>query len=253
MRFRSSTLILLTLIVLFNSCKKDETDPEPSPTASTGTINFRINNQVDGQAIQFGQKIYTNAAGNVYQVDLLKYYLSHFTLIKSDGTEYNLNNHELINADVDTTCQFSGVNIPNGTYTHLRFYLGVDTASNHSGAQEGDLDPVNGMIWTWNTGYIFFKHEGVFTTTAGSDTSLLYHYGTDPALATVDLSLSGFEIKGNSKKIFLTFNLNKLYADPVVVDFNNNNIHQSTSVDDRTWMSDLFTNFPRSFSIDHIE
>ena len=89
--------------------KKDETDPEPSPTASTGTINFRINNQkwMD-KLYNLDRKIYTNAAGNVYQVDLLKYYLSHFTLIKSDGTEYNLNNHELINAEVDTTCQFSG-------------------------------------------------------------------------------------------------------------------------------------------------
>lgn len=250
---RLTGISLLATILLFSSCKKDPVDDSPEPVSTTGSLRINVSNEVDGQPIQLGQQIYTNAAGNLYQVDLLKYYLTNVTLIKADSTEYNLHNYDLINAAIDTTCHISASGIPNGIYTRMRFYLGIDTARNHTGAQEGDLDPINGMIWTWNTGYIFFKHEGIFRTTAGSDTSLLYHYGTDNVLVTVDLPLTNLEINGNSRKVFLKFNLNQLYSNPVTVDFNNNNYHQSTSVDDRPWMSDLFGNFPQSFSIDHIE
>lgn len=250
---KQSISFLAILLFLNAGCKKDSADDSPDPLSSTGSIQVKVSNEVDGQAIQLGQQIYTNSAGNLYQVDLLKYYLSNVTFIKADSTEYNLHNYELINAAIDSTCQFSGAGIPNGIYTRMRFNLGIDTTRNHTGAQDGDLDPINGMIWTWNTGYIFFKHEGLFRTTSGTDTSLLYHFGTDPVLVTVDLPLSNFEIKGNSQKIFMTFNLNQVYSNPVTVDFNGNNIRQSTSVADRPWMSDLNTNFPQSFSIDHIE
>ncbi|HRH64981.1 MAG TPA: hypothetical protein PLU53_01660 [Bacteroidia bacterium] len=248
-----AVFVLFAVAMLIPGCKKDSDETTPVVPGPTGDMQVFVSNEIDGQPIQLGELIYTNAAGNLYQVDLLKYYLSNVTLIKADSTEYNLKNYELINAAVDTTCQFSGSGIPNGNYTRMRFNLGIDTARNHTGAQEGDLDPINGMIWTWNTGYIFFKHEGIFRTTAGTDTSLLYHYGTDPVLVTVDLPLTNFEIKGNSRKVFLTFNLNQLYSNPTVVDFNNNNIHQSTSLDDRPWMSALLGNFPQSFSIDHVE
>lgn len=42
------------------------------------------------------------------------------------------------------------------------FYLlyGTDSLSNVSGAFEGALDPINGMYWTWNTGFINLKIEG---------------------------------------------------------------------------------------------
>lgn len=41
-----------------------------------------------------------------------------------------------------------------------RILLGVDSATNVSGAFGGDLDPTNGMYWTWQSGYINVKVEG---------------------------------------------------------------------------------------------
>lgn len=38
--------------------------------------------------------------------------------------------------------------------------FGVDSLSCVSGVKTGVLDPRNGMYWTWNSGYIFFKLEG---------------------------------------------------------------------------------------------
>jgi hypothetical protein len=54
--------------------------------------------------------------------------------------------------------------LPAGNYNRIQFLLGVDSLRNVSGAQTGDLDPVNDMFWDWNTGYIYFKMEGEFKT-----------------------------------------------------------------------------------------
>lgn len=42
----------------------------------------------------------------------------------------------------------------------LNLSIGVDSLTNMSGAQGGDLDPLLGMYWTWNSGYINIKIEG---------------------------------------------------------------------------------------------
>lgn len=42
----------------------------------------------------------------------------------------------------------------------ISFLLGVDSLTNVSGAFGGDLDPIKGMYWAWNSGYINLKLEG---------------------------------------------------------------------------------------------
>jgi len=45
----------------------------------------------------------------------------------------------------------------------IQFLIGTDSLVNVSGILDGDLDPVKGMYWAWNSGYINFKLEGDFT------------------------------------------------------------------------------------------
>jgi hypothetical protein len=241
----------LTLIV---SCKKDKTDtPLPTPQP-VNQLTVAVSNTVDGTPVVFGQMVYTNPFGSAYSVDLLKYYITNFRLVGTDSSVYNLHNYDLINAADTSTCSFAAQDIPEGTYCKVRFYLGVDPDSNHTGTQSGDLDPVNGMIWTWNTGYIFFKHEGQFRDTAGNVQDLLYHFGTDPVLTEVEIPITPFTVGATDKKtIHLEFDLNGVYGSYTIVDFNGNNIRQSLSVDDRPWMTDLVTNFPGAFRITSID
>jgi hypothetical protein len=42
----------------------------------------------------------------------------------------------------------------------LEFSIGIDSLTNVSGAMGDALDPVNGMYWAWQSGYINFKIEG---------------------------------------------------------------------------------------------
>jgi hypothetical protein len=191
---------------------------------------------------------YTNTAGEAYHAYMLKYYISHMKLVNENGARVELYGHELIDQSVPTSLQLDQVEIPDGHYTSIEFNLGVDSLHNHSGDQAGDLDPMYGMIWTWNTGYIFFKHEGYFTSsTSGTEQPLIYHYGTDRALAPISLPLE-LHVDRNASVINLQFDLNKLYSNSNTIAFTGNNNHQSISTSDIPWINALRANFPNAFS-----
>ena len=42
----------------------------------------------------------------------------------------------------------------------LTFNLGIDSLAHYRGTESGPLDPIHGMYWTWQSGYIHFKLEG---------------------------------------------------------------------------------------------
>ena len=55
--------------------------------------------------------------------------------------------------------------------------MGVDSAHNCSGAQTGALDPMNDMFWTWNSGYVMAKLEGISTASSSINQRMEYHIG----------------------------------------------------------------------------
>lgn len=236
------------LAVVFSSCKKDEEEITPT---NTGIVEVRVSNVVNGAPIESGVFNYENALGESYSINLLKYYLSNAVLVASDGTEVPFSNYTLVDGLASSGNSFSAC-IPNGNYTQLKCYVGVDEDNNHSGDQEGDLDPINGMLWTWSTGYIFFKHEGQFIDSNDEVQELLYHFGTDAAYTgfTIPINLT---IDNNNKVVNLQFDLADLYSETNVIAFEGNNFHQSISADDATWIHDLRDNFSNAFSVISIQ
>ena len=59
----------------------------------------------------------------------------------------------------------------------IGFNIGVDRATNLEGVKADDLDPLKGMYWTWNTGYINIKIEALLYDSTGKVKSLKYHIG----------------------------------------------------------------------------
>ena len=55
--------------------------------------------------------------------------------------------------------------------------MGVDSTRNVSGAQTGALDPVHGMFWSWNSGYIMAKMEGTSPASTAAGQALNFHIG----------------------------------------------------------------------------
>ena len=151
---------------------------------------------------------YANTFAQSFSISKLQYYISNLQLL-GDSTEYlNRNGYYLIDASNDSTCTIILKNVPEKKYNSLLFIIGIDSLkSTEESVQEGSLDPMNGMFWTWNTGYIFFKLEGKF-----SNKDLTYHIGgyKKPANCIRRVKL---DILSQSKEIIIQVEARKFLQD----------------------------------------
>ena len=118
-----------------------------------------------------GDSNYINAFAESYSISRLKFYISNISLAAKATSDWG-NPVFLIDASLNDTIKMQAYP---GVYTKLVFSLGVDSLLNCSGAQAGALDPLNGMFWTWNSGYVFFKMEG-FSPASTADLHRIEHH-----------------------------------------------------------------------------
>lgn len=246
-----SRIFLATLsVILVNACKTGtELSTDEPNTEAPLTMVFE--NMVGDQNVEKSLLKYSNQASNPYSISLLKYYISNITLHRKTGEDVKLDKYELIDAfDAASTNVNLGL-LKTGEYDSLTFYLGIDQNRNHTGVQDGDLDVSKGMFWTWNTGYIFFKHEGQFKDSTNQNRSLVFHYGSDMAFAKIKIPIM-LNLNGE-KSMHIKFDLNKAYSMPNVIDFHVDNNRQSTSSNDAAWIAKMKSNFANAFSFVKVE
>jgi len=113
---------------------------------------------------------------NGLTVETLRFYLSEIVLLK-DGTivHRTTKQHHLLDAERPETLRL--LLQPTADYDELRFTLGVDSLTAASGAFGSDLDPTNGMYWTWRSGYINFKLEGTSPDCPARKHRFQFHVG----------------------------------------------------------------------------
>ncbi len=213
-----------------NGCK-DDPAPVPSETQvngwdtitnfsglvvpKTGSITIDLAHYFDGSALEFASKYYVNAAGDTFTINDLRYYFTNVTLISPNGDKTNLKNYHLIDAKQASTKTFTIPNVPAGNYTGMTVLLGVDPERNHSGLQEGALDPSWSMFWTWSTGYIFYRING--NVTGGKTYS--YDIGGDNNLPTNALDLKSFKVKSSAAKLSIDMNIAEMFKKPTNFSF----------------------------------
>ncbi|MFM8772199.1 MAG: MbnP family protein [Candidatus Kapaibacterium sp.] len=125
-------------------------------------MHLRFRPTYAGQPVSFDTTTYRTATGARITVSMLKFYLSNLVATMSNGIAPGLSETVLLDL-VDPEELLIPVE-SNSRVTTLSFTIGVDSLANESGPREGALDPLNGMYWTWATGYIFFKLEGTLET-----------------------------------------------------------------------------------------
>ncbi len=139
-------------------------------------VKVRMEHMVGSQPLKLNTSVYVNAHADTFTVSMYKYYLSAFTFMSANGTEVSEpEGFHLVNESKRKTKEFDIEHIPSGTYSGISFTIGVDSIYNVTGAQGGDLDPINAMFWDWNTGYIMAKLEG--NSPKAPDGSFVYHIG----------------------------------------------------------------------------
>ena len=241
---RTYALIAMALFGL-TACKKQIAVTE-------APLSIRFQTICQDQPIVYGQFNYVNSAGNQYSINLLKYFVTNVVLIREDSTEFPLKNYDLM--DAFNTTNFSTIEapaVPYGKYTRMRFYMGVDKDRNHSGAQDGDLDPIHNMIWTWATGYLFMKHEGNFINNNGDTVAMEFHLGTDAALPSVEIPID-LTMRDGVKRMTIGFDLNKMYNNPTI-NFNTQPIRHSTAANDAAWIEQMRANTDDAFKFVNVD
>jgi len=107
------------------------------------------------------------------QVDVFRFYISQVVVEYENGAHYVDSTLayliDLENPESHSVSLPSALNIP---VKEVHFRIGTDSLLNVAGVLDGALDPINGMYWAWNTGYINFKLEGSLNGKA-----LEYHIG----------------------------------------------------------------------------
>lgn len=243
-------LLIISLAVitaLSFSCKKEE--PAPTPAPSQAKIVFV--HKAGPNNVEFKKMNNYNKAGNNYWVEVLKYYVTNITFTTVDGQKYTYPKSYLINGLQTTTTNTYSIDLTDfkfGKFAKMEFLLGVDSVNNHTGAQEGDLDPSKGMLWTWKTGYIFFKVEGSFRTAGGATKPYRNHLGLDENAAKVSVNLSDMEWSAADKSLNIVFDMNAAFGAVETVDLNGDFDRQTMYPADLIWAYNLKTNLAKSFT-----
>jgi hypothetical protein len=156
-------------------------------------------------AFQIDKKYFLSSKNDSIQISLCKFYLSEIELYQKGKLVYKEeNSFHLINLNDSLSLSFAlkGNDIK---FDEIRMNIGIDSSTNVSGIKGGDLDPVKGMYWTWQSGYINFKIEGKSSLSKSKTGSFSYHLGgyLEPFLCVQQISLK----RTFSNNIEIVFNL----------------------------------------------
>jgi len=120
---------------------------------------------------------YSNDKDSI-EIRTLKFYISGIQLYMDSAiVRKETNSYHLIDASNEQTLSVP-LTIPIVTdFNRLLFNVGIDSTTNVMGVQGGDLDPMRGMYWTWQSGYINFKMEGNSPLCKTRDHGFEFHIG----------------------------------------------------------------------------
>lgn len=191
---------------------------------------------------------YTNAFHEIYRITKLKFYISNIGL----GGNKRANASQEVFLQDWTENKDLTIPVFAGRYSKLFFTIGVDSALNNSGAQSGSLDPLNGMFWTWNSGYIYFKMEGFSPASKADLQRIEYHNGgyryPYSTARVVELALpQQLEInEGEQLQLTINVNLDAFWNGIKQIKINENAVLMSPGA----LASSIADNFAGMFSID---
>lgn len=160
---------LIVLLLGVFACKKE--------TQEQGTVQLTFQHVVNGQQLALGTGNYNNTFGEAFTVTAMKYYISNISFVTMDNKEVKAPvDYYLVDESIAAS-KILLVQAPKGEYRAMKFFVGVDSIRNVSGAQTGALDVLHGMFWSWNSGYIMAKLEGTSPASTEPTKKLTYHIG----------------------------------------------------------------------------
>ncbi len=218
-------------------CTKSHEDSN----SNGGKIVFRFVHYVDGQPLVKDTMKYINAAGNVYSVSEVKYFISDVVLHKSDGSMqyiFKWKDIQYVDESLPQTTTWNVFDkIEPGDYDSISFTFGISKEKNISLMYVNP--PEVNMAWPdqLGGGYHYMMINGFWKDTNNQKTPYNFHLGIGQIYSGADntgtitgfvqnyfpvtLKNSGFSIrKGETKEIQIIMNIDSWFKTPHVYDHN---------------------------------
>jgi len=204
----------------------------------TGTIDLQFTHRVDGKTLILDQLIYTNAAGNVYQINEVKYFISNLYLLKTNNEWVKITQNEGIHyADLayPNSLTWNLAEIKEDDYKGISFIFGLNEADNQSNRFVNS--PEKDFFWPLplGGGYHYMQINGKWKNSEGNIKNMNFHTGIgqqykDNVIAVdsiyafihnyfrVDLPVDFTVEKNKTTKLNLIMNIDKWFSTPIVYD-----------------------------------
>lgn len=275
--------LLIALFALSFACNKETNDPNLPGIMQVEFDNIAIINGIQQQLSLVSpgstEYDYQNSMGQPFNINLLRYYISHIKLegpngelfedpfsVEASGTD---GIHLIDESDLNTGL-ITLEDVPAGTYNRITFTVGVEENGVQEGAAGGVLDPATcKMFWNWNSGYIAMKFEGQSEVSNGgvtggetlkvdSPNGIAYHVGgwrdIDGTAFVYNNKTLSFNFDTDTKvgdglqpTVHMIFNVLSLFDGQNEIDFTgNHNVHKP--LDGRP----VAENIPSAFAFDHV-
>ncbi len=167
MKKQVAIVVIFALACLSFQIKKNQKDV-------TVLLHLNFNNE----PLVLKDKKYVTKTKDTVIITKLKFYLSNVVLELGDGIQYKESKSvHLVDAETLSSLEFNLKNVPDIKIKKIRFNIGIDSLNNVSEKFDGDLDPINGMYWAWNTGYINMKLEGKSSSCVNVKKEFQFHIG----------------------------------------------------------------------------
>ena len=162
--FKMTMMSLLAILVLGSAKKEDHL----AIGKELVDLTLQFNNVAGSKDLLLNSGDYTNSSGETLNVSQLQYFVSNVKFTGPNGKVFSVKQDEsyFLIQEHEPATQKVKLKVPPGEYNKVTFVLGVDSLRNTMpiDKRKGVLDPSssmdNGMYWSWNSGYIFFKMEG---------------------------------------------------------------------------------------------
>ncbi len=166
-------------------------------SAQSSGKKLRFEARYGGKGLVLNEYYQLNPNDSI-QITAFRFYISNLALLNHGETVWKeTDSFHLINVEEANSLLFA--EIPGAlVYDQVSFDLGIDSATNVSGVMGGALDPMFGMYWSWQSGYINLKLEGNSNVCPTRNHAFEFHLGgysgSDDALQHIVLDVSGQDV-----------------------------------------------------------
>lgn len=227
--------VFISFMVLLISCKAQDEQ------ISYGKISIQFEHYADDLPLHFDTMMYVNAAGNLYEVSEIQWFVSDITLKRNDGTDIVIDDGKsvhYIDTNIPQTFHWDiDQQIPADEYSAIRMTFGIKGEKNKPNIYTDA--PESNMMWPMQMGgdqggYHYMKLNGFWKNSSGERQPFNFHLGVGQQKNSEDvvtgyiqnwfeteLPASAFIVEENkSSKIGIRMNVEKWWESPNIYDHN---------------------------------